>query len=326
MSAVLGWLSVVVVLSVAGAVLGAALVAVGLMLFGGVLEDVEPRRRFWLLSALSLSPLVAAILVLLVAFYPSVLDAFGLVSDHCGAHPGHSLHLCFLHHPPPSVSMPLLVLSLVPVAFVARRWIGEIATTARSLRWAYRLLPLARFDEERQIYVVESDRLLAMTAGFFRRRIVISDRLESWLTPEQFSAVIAHERAHCRRFDGVITFILRLATACHFPEVRAQLAGAIQLASEQCCDQAAAAADDRFTVAEAILAVERIRQQPQKFAGVQCFCTPGVEQRVMALLRSDWRLPNWPLIGVVALGVVLLLFSNLHTLHHLVEHGFAWLI
>ncbi len=326
MSAVLGWLSVVVVLGVAGAVLGAVLVAVGLMLFGGVLEDVDPRRRFWMLSALSFSPLVAGMLVLLVAFYPSLLDAFGLVSDHCGTHPGHSLHLCFLHHPPPPVSMPLLVLTLVPVAFVTRRWIGEIATTTGSLRWAHRLIPLARFDEERQIYIVESDRLLAMTVGFFRRRIVICDRLESWLTPEQFAAVIAHERAHCRRFDGVITFVLRLATACHFPEVRAQLAGAIQLSSEQCCDQAAAAVDDRFTVAEAILAVERIRQQPKNFVGVQCFCTPGVEQRVMALLRNDWRLPNGPLSSAVALVVVVLLFNNLHALHHLVEHGFAWLV
>lgn len=325
MSTVLEWFLVGLVLAVGAAVVAAACAALSWTAVGNTVRDIEPRRRFWLLSALVVSPIVAIALVLLFAFYPSALDVIGLVSMHCGAHCGHSFHLCFVHHSPPPVSAPILWLSVGLFAVVCARWGVEVAAITASLRRARQLAQMARFDDERGIHVVESDRHVAMTVGLFRRRIVVSDRLEQYLSPQQFAAVIAHEQAHCRRFDGLIMLFLRMAAAFHLPGIRAELSRELRLASEQCCDQAAAN-DDRLTVAETILAVERHHQQLPALPGVERFGASDIEQRVQGLLRDDWRRPNRVVIAVVALTAAVVVFSNLHSLHHLTELAFAWLV
>lgn len=325
MNTVLTWLSVVLVLAVGASAVAAVFVAVCWTALGDTMGDIEPRRRFWLLGGLMASPPVVGGMVLIFAFYPSLLHIVGLVADHCGTHSGHSLHLCFVHSHPPAVSAPILWIFIGLGAMGVRHWIREISTTVSSLQWVDRLVKLARFDSDRGIYVAESERLFAVTAGLVRRRIVISERLQQCLSPKQFAAVIAHERAHCRRFDGMSMFILRLAAGCHLPGIGRRLADELRLASEQCCDQAAAG-DDHLTVAETILAVERHRQQPLAVAGVERFCTPNIEQRIQALLRKEWRRPNWIVIAAGAVAAIVMVAANLHTLHHLTEHAFAWLV
>ena len=326
MNTVLNWFPAVLVLAVGAAAFAAVCAAICWAVFGDTLRQIEPRQRFWMLGGLVASPPLAAVLILVLAFYPSLLDIIGLVADHCGTHSGHSLHLCFIHYSPPSVSAPILWGCVGLVAIGGFHVSREIASTASSLRWVDRLVRLARFDGERGIYVVESDRLLALTAGLFRRRIVISDRIQQCLSPKQLAAVIAHERAHLRRFDGASLFFLRLAAGFHLPGIRRQMTEQLQLASEQCCDQAAASVNDDLTVAEAILAVERHRHQPLAVSGLEQFYTSDVEQRVQALLRNDWYRPHWIVIAAIAVTAVLVLSLNLHNFHHLIEHAFAWLV
>lgn len=321
----MNWFAVALVLAVGTAAVAAACAAVCWMAFDDTIRDIEPRWRFWLLGGLAASPPAAGMMVLLVAFYPSVLDVIGLVADHCGTHSGHSLHLCFVHQSPPSVSAPILWLCIGLVAVGSRNWIREIATTVSSLQWADRLVKLAHFDGDRGIYVAESDRLFAVTAGLVRRRIVISDRLQQCLSPKQLGAVVAHEQAHRRRFDGMTMFILRLAAGCHLPGVGRRVVEELRLASEQCCDQAAGG-EDHLTVAETILAVERHRQQTAVVPCIERFCTPNVEQRIQGLLREDWYRPNRIVIAAGAVAVTGMVVSNLHTLHHLTEHVFAWFV
>jgi len=70
--------------------------------------------------------------------------------------------------------------------------------------------------------------------------------------------IVAHERAHARRRDGMIQFVAHLASLLHCPWVRWPLLADLSLACEQACDQEAAReVGDPLRVAETLVALAR---------------------------------------------------------------------
>jgi beta-lactamase regulating signal transducer with metallopeptidase domain len=106
--------------------------------------------------------------------------------------------------------------------------------------------------------VVESSRPFAITVGWLHPSVLVSTSLLERLSPAQLAIVVAHERAHAERRDGLAVTAARVLALGHLPFVRRELLSDLAVACEQACDEAAArACGDRVLVAEAILAAER---------------------------------------------------------------------
>lgn len=326
--AFLAWMQLIVTI----VAIGVAVAALG---FGVVsrpalkrLRRVAPRTRFHIVALLAALPVLMGGLAVGIAFAPSALDALGLVRDHCAHHPGHDFHLCFLHGAPPAVSTWAVVVQLVLIGGLMSTWFGEAARVVRSQRWASQLSRLSRYDSESNSWMVETGRAVAFSVGFLRPRVYVSERARGLLSASQFRAVIAHEHAHVRRRDALVKSIVRLLAWLHLPAVRKRLLDELELAAEQACDQSAVSeVDDRLTVAEAILAMQRAGSAERLPIAAASFGAGAVEERVRAILDDDWT----PLRrGATAAGLLLAagaawLVTSYHELHHLSETLLAYL-
>lgn len=327
MNALLGWLITTLVIALSGALLGSVIGSAALAWMGRRVASIEPGRRLWILRGVAWLPAMLAVVFMGVAYYPTLLDLMGIAADHCRSHPGHTLHLCFVHYPPPEISLVVTLGFLGVLAAITRHWWVQWRGVRRGRRWTSQLVDVATYDEAVDAYVVDSDRLLALTTGFFRPRILVSNRLLRTLTPSQCDAVLAHEQAHRRRFDSLHWLVTALVAVLYWPTIRQQLLDAIDLASEQLCDEVAAqAVDDRLTVAEAILAVAGARQEVSAPDSIRYFGDTSIEQRVQALVDDDWRYPGGPWVVLLAAALLVVLMTNLHLLHHWLEYTLAWLL
>lgn len=326
MTFLLGWLLIAVLIALVGATAGALLAALATPLLSRLARVVAPGRRLWILRFLIGAPLIGAAIALGLAFYPSLFHLAGLLADHCAQHAGQGLHLCFLHFSPPPLEPTITTATLAIAAFLSWRWTTKLSAAWRTRRWANRLLQLARYDADLGAHIVDSDRFLALTAGFFRPQILVSRGLVEALSAPQLQAVLAHEQSHRHRGDARHQLLVTLAASLHLPGIGGRLVDAITLAAEQRCDRAAAASiGDRFTVAEAILAVARGPAPMQAPAALPAFCSAPVEPRIKALLQGDW--PTTPWIWALPTGAmtVVAATTNFHFLHHLMEHSLIWL-
>ncbi|QDG49487.1 hypothetical protein FIV42_01655 [Persicimonas caeni] len=316
----LGWLQLALIIVAAGALLGAALGGLASNRWFARLEKVAPRPRFALLTALALMPAALGALALGVSFAPSVLDALGLVADHCGHHGGHAFHLCFIHGHPPAASPLVLGAALVISLWFFAGWSEELELVRATRAWGERLLQLGHYDDDIDGWTVASERPVAVTYGLLEPRICVSERLREVLSPAQFEAVLAHERAHAKRFDSLVKLVARMSARLHFPFVRQRLLSELDLASEQACDEAAAeAVGDRLTVAEAILTVERSFEGTPPPASALAFGAKPLERRVRAMLEGNWRRPSWLSLTVFGLLGAGLLLTSYDLLHHTIE-------
>ena len=99
---------------------------------------------------------------------------------------------------------------------------------------------------------------LALTAGLSRPEVYISSSLLASLPSDMLRVIVAHERAHVRRRDGLIQFVAHIVSLLHLPGIRRRLLADLSLACEQACDQEAAReVGDPLRVAETLLAVAR---------------------------------------------------------------------
>lgn len=278
-----------------------------------------------MLRVVAWAPLIGAGLALTVAYFPSLIDLAGIASDHCGDHAGHPLHLCFLHYPPPALLPPVTWFTLGMALIVSHHWWDALRAVRRTHRWANDLAKLSSYDEETGAYVVETDTCFAVTVGLFHRRILFSEGLRRVLSPAQLQAVLSHEQAHRHRFDSLHRLFTQIAMVFYLPSTRRFVLEQIALASEQCCDEAAATTvEDRITVAEAILTVARASRGAEVPAGVLRFGDTRIEQRIQALLDGNWQRPGLWGLGAL-LAIFILTLFHFHTLHHGLEHAVAWL-
>ncbi|WP_162687456.1 M56 family metallopeptidase [Bradymonas sediminis] len=316
----MSWLQVVIILFAAGAVVGAGLVAIGVSSWVERLNLVTPRARFMMLSALALLPAALGSIVVMVSFLPSVLDALGLAADHCSYHSHHTFHLCFIHGTPPPISPLILTGCAAFIVWIFAGWKSEFAGVRRAGAWNKQLKRLGHYDAEIDGWMIASERPIAVAIGLIRPKFCISRRLRELLSARQLEAVIAHEKAHIRRYDALVKLGIRLGAKFHFSPIRTQLLGHIDLACEQACDEAAAdAIGDRLTVAEAIVAMKRACDAEPSPALALGFGIHSLEERVRGMLDGNWRRPNWlPILATCGVAAcALILFHD--ALHHAFE-------
>ncbi len=165
---------------------------------------------------------------------------------------------------------------------------------------------------------------------FARAAVVLSRGLVAGLDAAALAVVIAHEQAHLDRGDPWWRAVGALLSALHLPGVGAALRADLALASEQACDDAAAAqVGDRLGAAEAVLAVSRLRDASPapRFAPCPGFlgrrAKAAAESHTAARVEALLQAPR-PTVGLhmgraqVAL-VVLAAAALTHPLQHFAE-------
>lgn len=313
--------SLVLILAAVG--LAAAVVVAGLSrsLRSGILNllgrmPVEQRANLLLVWALL--PLLAGLMAVAVVVAPSLLAAVGLMADHCLLHGSHHGHLCLLHPgttPAIPGATPLLGLLgggiLLGAASKARRL--ERATRPwRTLRRA------ASSESGANIRILETTRPVAATVGLMRPTVLLSRGLLDRLSPQAGRAVRAHEAAHRRRRDPLRLALARWGTSLHLPGTGGALYRELDLVVERAADEAAARrVGDRVKVAEALLAVARLRPATAPGPG---FGEGPVEVRVQALLEEGPK-DRRPCrgIGSALAGLAVAFFAFSPQFHHGLE-------
>ncbi|MGM0556335.1 MAG: M56 family metallopeptidase [Myxococcota bacterium] len=316
MTVVFGWLQIAVIIVAAGVLSGAVVSALVTSAWMDRIRAVAPRARFALLVGLALLPVVLGAAFLLVIFAPSVLDAAGLVQDHCAAHSHHAFHLCFVHDKPPAMSPLILGTGIIIGLWLAAGWSQNLGRLRSSNSIERALRDITEYDADTDSWQIDSERPVAMTLGILNPRVYVSDRLRGLLTSDQLDAVVAHEQAHARHFDALVKYMAALGADLQLPHVARLLLEEIDIACEQACDAAAAdAVGDRLTVAETILAVERAAGDAERPTLGLGFAGEAIEARVRGLLEPAWTSLHWSVVvGTAALisGSTVLFYDSVH--------------
>jgi len=284
----------------------------------------DPALRARVALGAAVAPSVLPVLLLGLCFAPGVLGWLGLHADHCVHHPGHP-HLCLVHATVP-FGGPQAALLLAAGAGLAVAGVSVGRAAARTRRTLARLRAGAAREIAPGVHCVDSERPFSLTAGLAARgEIFVSSALARALAPEQLAAVVAHERAHARRRDGLRRLAAHAGSWAHGPRLRRALLAELDLATERACDEEAGRrVGDRLLVAEAILAVERLlARAPGPTSGpLLAFGGSSVAARVTGLIEE----PGEPAPRAVwlALPVVTWAAASLaEPLHHVTEHVLA---
>ena len=275
----------------------------------------------------AVAPAALPILLLALCFAPGLLGLVGLHADHCTHHPDHP-HLCLVH-PTALLTGPLLGLLLAGGGLLLGGLVLGGVRLARSRREIAALRLGATGGLAPGVRLVESERPFSVTAGLAGCEIYVSTALARALPPAQLEAVVAHERAHARRRDGLRRAFARALSLPHLPWLRRRLLAELELASERACDEEAGRRlGDRLRVAEAILAVERLLAGSSAPAhpALLAFGGSSVAERVRGLLATPAaRLPRAAtLFAASALLLAALRLSD--PLHHATEHVLGLLL
>lgn len=286
-----------------------------------------------LVVGLALAPGIVALLTTAAVVAPDLLGGC-----HCPDHGAHHSHLCAAHpaHAAPFVGPAVALVAAWLVLIAPRLWayLGDLRATSRLAR-AARTLP-SRTIGGVEVRIADWGVRSAFTVGLLSPIIVIDGELLRALDDEQLKAVVWHEQAHLARRDGLTLAALRLGQRL-FPAPGA--AADIERWKAGCeleCDQhAAGKLGDSAAVAEALIAVERLRAEgagsppltlPQAALGIHS--AGQLERRVLALLDSKpsaarpQRLANdLAAVAIIATGVTAVAMAwPGDAVHHAVEH------
>ncbi|MDP1832194.1 MAG: M56 family metallopeptidase [Geothrix sp.] len=347
---VLGVLAVAALLALGVAVLvGCALAWVYPQMRARVLR-LEPGRASAFLLGISVIPWISGGLSVLVCLLPSAFSGLNFSGDHCLEHGGHP-HLCLTHGQwQPTLLGLLLVTGLmlgvaVPLArFLWTYWkgrqslssmlalgepdemwcSGSVRAPQGGVRGGHRepseqAVPPGSCQGFFRLKVAPP---LAFTTGIFRPRVCLSDGLLKALSPEHVEVVLAHEKAHQQRRDGLRLLLAEALTLILPPQLRSQLLGDLVHTTERACDERAALhAGDALQVAEALLAASRLHLGvwPGLWRSMPSFGGGHLRPRVEALVNpppaafSAWwaGARAWP-AGLLLLGLLVALSGEVH--------------
>jgi Zn-dependent protease with chaperone function len=284
------------------------------------LRRLPPAARARAALAFALAPTLLPWALVAVCLAPGLAALAGAHGDHCLAHADHP-HLCLAHRSA-ALSAPLwAVLAAASGTGLAAlaQWRAHRAR-ARQLRAA--LQSASAGELVPGVTLVQLRDPFSLAAGLWRPHIWLSTGLAEALSSEQLEVVIAHERAHVLSRDALRRWLAGIGALPLWPSVRRALLGELALASEQACDEAAAArTGDRPRVAETILAVERlIGSRAGEPFGVLAFGGSTVPERVRSLLEAPCEpAPLRPLAAFGAVATVAFVLGA-DGLHHAIEH------
>lgn len=281
-------------------------------------------RRLLVSRAWLLAPLWVPALLVASAMVPGVVAALAQHGDHCLLHGGHHHHLCFLH-PPHTADNP--VAWLVPLALFAPAAVLLGLCVRRALaewRLARSLAATSRPSElGPDVRVLDRAEPLALTLGWLRPTVLISEGLLSRATQRGLEVVLAHERAHIERGDTRHALVDRLAASLYPRAVAGPLLARITLAREQACDALAAQrAGGPLAVAETLAEVLRLGMSAP--VGSISVTSGAVESRVAFLLNPPAPERRWWIVLVIV--VASLAAAGTGPVHTVVERLITFLL
>ncbi|HEY6561504.1 MAG TPA: M48 family metalloprotease [Polyangiaceae bacterium] len=321
------------IVALAAALFGACMLSVCSSLLPAALANGRSRSTLAAATLVLAAPVGAALLFLALAT-PTPFAA----ACHCLAHAARHPHLCWTHPANAAglVSPALAVLAvwcatrLLP-AVRAGRDFTRSALLVRSLR---ALAPTLWDGVE--LRLADCGRPTAFTAGLFRPVVVVDRSLWSALDDEQRRAVAHHERAHALRYDGMTLAWLRLALAA-LPFIDGEkLLERWRLRAEAYCDQYAARLVGSLTVADTLLAVQRLQTEHGGASAATPSLSIGIsgadlEARVRGVLAEPRSNHPAPVSDVLSLSIVAAGCALLTAVwpgdfvHHLVETAAGFL-
>lgn len=246
--------SAVLVVVLAGALLAIA-IALAEPLVVRVVASMEPRQRArWIFGVLT-APLLFGGAVLALAIGHCVVPRLLGLPDDCDGVRGEGCAFCFFQEGRPgALGWALALACALPLAAALARLAVGVGRARRARR---RLECVAR---PRGDGVYEVPGAGAYTIGWPSPSVFVGEELSRALTPEGVAAVMAHEREHLRRGDGLLRALARALSVLHLPRVRARLIEALDVAVEQACDaHAGVAVADPLIVAQALVDTARLR-------------------------------------------------------------------
>lgn len=287
-----------------------------------VLRSLHPATRAIMLRLLAVAPVGLATCGLLLCFAPKLIVAGVGSVDHCRDHGDPHAHFCLNHPPDMSYGAPVWVglAILSGLGFVTLALRG--ARFRRSSQVLRQLVHTSRFDSRRRAWWVDADDPVALSVGVFRPRTLLSKGLARALPDRLLTAVLAHEHAHARRRDILWKLAAELLSLGHLPGSRRAILTELELACEQACDEEAGAAlGNRVQVAEALLAMERVRQRAMGASSAAlAFGEHQLTARVESLIGDAPRRRGERLVAIaVGLFGALVAILAADPLHHLTE-------
>lgn len=271
-----------------------------------------------------MAELAAVVPVALACAVVGILAVESVVGiDHCDSH-GHHAHLC-IRHGIGWAERPWAVAAVVAgVAVVGARGLLLVIATVRGHQMVSRLRAAVVGDA--RVQLVTSERVFCFVAGLVRPTIYVSTAARDALSPEEWSAMLAHEQSHVANRDLMHRLGLELLLLLAAPLAGIVIRERWDAATERLRDTDAAEQASPEAVASALVHMARAQALPP-LGGIAAF-TPTGEQllttRVEALLdgaprgvESARRLARVALASSVV--VVTLAFVFAQPLHHALE-------
>ena len=168
--------------------------------------------------------------------------------------------------------------------------------------------------------VLPTSEAVAMTTGFFRSRILLSQGLLQQTSKDQQVVILAHEQAHLRARDNLLRLLLTLMTAV-LPDLAAKpLISRFSLVTEQLADAAVTQHHDATSIAQTLVQVARLRHA-QALPGQSAFIArQQLTERVYELLEPTRPSRGLQLLVLLALLLMALsALSAMDALHHLFD-------
>ncbi len=281
----------------------------------------QPDRRFAALMLFSLVPFLLAVTSFVAVVDPSVQALVHPALDHCVSHGSGHAHICFVHLPE-HVGGPLSwALLIAGLAWIGWRLVRGSQWLSRANRLSQRLLAMGTFQADSRAIVLPIDAPLCLTVGLFRPRVVLSQGLLARISSDRLDVILRHEEAHVRRYDTALRLLARMMTVFMLPSVRQHLLDELELAAEQSCDEAAAAAGDRLGVAETILQVEAMFAASSMAMRplATSFAEHALDRRIASLIGNPTRGGRTVLVALGIACALTLLLAASTPLHHAIE-------
>lgn len=276
----------------------------------------HPAHASNMLLLLLACPLLLSFSCTLFLFLP-VLDA-ALVSTHC--HDDCATHV-------PLISIPeVAMLGLGIITAVLAVFLIKIVKNLRStLRLQKQLLALSRPDGD--YLALEDKQPFVFTLGWWKNQIYVTEGLKQHCSNEELDVVLAHEKAHTRRYDNIRILLATVFTSVLPGKFSRLILDDFHLMIESACDFEASERFGQLKVAETLLKIQKLSPSHCIVGSAvisTAFTGAEVEQRIRALIQGrelskvqqlSIRLSLFALIAV-SLGLV-------QPLHHGVEFLFA---
>jgi len=180
----------------------------------------------------------------------------------------------------------------------------QVQSTVAALR--------ARLGVSRQVLLRSADWLSSpAVSGWLRPTLLIPASALTGLTPDQLTALLAHELAHIRRHDYLMNLAqTAIETLLFYHPAAWWISGRIRAERENCCDDVAVSVcGDRITYASALVALEEKRPL---FAALTPAATGGsLKHRVRRILYGEETpAAGWPAATLVMLVLALAVWNT----------------